>query len=197
MKRISTLFKSIVAAAIVVALFAACKDDEVKPTSATIQGTITIDNANVWDTWKDSGEVQLTIFPAFTLNPPAGWGSVPDDFLGPGVPGGTFAIGAPVNAQDPFVIPYEQGTTSVHYELTVSPGTYSALALGFRHDLVTDPSKKTATLGVHWGNANEVSHGIVIAPFFNEPAPETITVEAGDNVEINFKADFGFVDIWY
>jgi len=197
MKRFSTFFKSMLAATVVVALFAACKDDDdVKPTTATIHGTITIDNATVWDTWRDSGEVQLTLFPAFSLNPPAGWGEVPDGFLGPGVPGGTFAIGAPVNAQDPFVIPYEQGRTSILYELTVSPGTYSALALGFRHDLVTDPSKKTATLGVHRGTANEVSHGIVIAPFFNEPAPQEITAEAGDNNEIDFRAEFGFVETW-
>src|SRR5690242_11338435 len=64
---------------------------------ATISGTVTIDNASIWSTWKDSGEVQLVIFPAFSLNPPAGWGDVPDNFFGPGAPGGRFALGAPYN----------------------------------------------------------------------------------------------------
>ncbi|MBK9103745.1 MAG: hypothetical protein IPL92_04070 [Saprospiraceae bacterium] len=35
-------------------------------------------------------------------------------------------------------------------KLEVDPGTYSALAIGFRHNGDSDPSKKTATLGVHW-----------------------------------------------
>lgn len=183
-----------------------CKDEGVEPETATISGTITIENADKWATWKDSGEVLLSIFPEFTLNPPAGWGDVPDNFFGQGVPGGRFALGAPSNAQNPIVLTYTPGVTQYNYTMTVDPGTYSALALGFRHDLITDPSKRTATLGVHWNNPNAVSHGVVlkvdvgggqIVTIFNEPAPTTFTVEKGDNITINFKADFAFVEEWY
>lgn len=203
MKQAISFLKPIIAIVLLATVFVACKDDEVKPTTATIKGVITIDNTDTWATWQDSGEVQLTIFPAFSLNPPAGWGEVPDNFFGPGVPGGTFALGAPYNAQNPLIATYAAGVTQYSYELTVDPGTYSALALGFRHDRITDPSLRTATLGVHWGNENTVSHGVVIRPFvggnpiFNFPAPSAITVEAGDELEINFRADFAFVEDWY
>lgn len=186
-------------------LLTSCDEDDPEPETATIHGTITIDNAATWATWQDSGEVQLTIFPEFSLNPPAGWGEIPDNFFGPGVPGGTFAIGAPSNAQNPIILTYVPGQTEYHYELEVDPGTYSALALGFRHDFVNDPSLKTATLGVHWNNPTTVSHGVVIklniggqiVPILNYPAPTAITVEKGDNVELNFRADFDFVNVWY
>ena len=58
------------------ALFlASCKDEVATPDTATIHGTITIDNAELWATWQDSGEVQLTIFPEFVdAAPPAGAG---------------------------------------------------------------------------------------------------------------------------
>lgn len=203
MKQAISFFKPIIAIILFATVFAACKDDDVKPTTAKIKGVVTIDSTDVWATWQDSGEVQLTIFPAFSLNPPAGWGEVPDNILGPGVPGGTFPIGAPWNAQNPLIATYQAGVTQYSYELTVDPGTYSALALGFRHDFVNDPTKKTATLGVHWGNENEVSHGIVIRPFiggdpiFDFEAPSPITVEAGDELEINFRANFAFVKHWY
>lgn len=206
MKHFSILSKPVLALLIIAASLTACKDDDVKPTTAKIYGVITIDNTNLWATWQDSGEVQLTIFPAFSLNPPAGWGEIPDNTFGPGVPGGTFAIGAPYNAQNPLVATYQPGATQYSYELTVDPGTYSALALGLRHNRITDPSKRTATLGVHWDNPNVVSHGIVIkvnvgggviVPVFNFPAPVPITVQAGDEREINFRADFGFVEDWY
>lgn len=173
---------------------------------ATISGTVTIDHADKWVAWKDSGEVQLVIFPAFSLNPPSGWGDVPDNFFGPGVPGGRFALGAPYNAQNPIVINYTPGIGGFTYEMQVDPGTYSALALGFRHNRITNPSLRTATLGVHWDHPNEVSHGIVlkidtgggnIVTLFNEPAPSTFTVEKGDDLRINFKADFAFVEQWF
>lgn len=173
---------------------------------ATISGTVTIDNADLWATWKDSGEVQLTIFPAFSLNPPAGWGDIPDGFFGPGVPGGRFALGAPYNSQNPIVVNYSPGIAGFTYTMEVDPGTYSALALGFRHNLITDPSLRTATLGVHWGNPNTTSHGIVlkvdvgggnIVTLFNDPAPSIITLAKGDDIQINFKADFDFVNQWY
>lgn len=186
-------------------LMTSCNEDDPEPETATIHGTITLDNAATWATWQDSGEVQLTIFPAFSLNPPAGWGVVPDDFFGPGVPGGTFAIGAPSNAQNPIILTYVPGQTEYHYELEVDPGTYSALALGFRHDFVTNPSLKTATLGVHWNTPATVSHGVVIkmniggqiVPILNYPAPASITVAKGDVVELDFRADFDFVNVWY
>jgi hypothetical protein len=51
-----------------------------------------------------------------------------------------------------------------------------------------------------------VSHGIVlkvdvgggtIVTVFDFPAPQAITLAAGDNVEINLKADFAFVEDWF
>lgn len=182
-----------------------CNEDDPQPETARIHGTISLNNAALWQTWQDSGEVQVTIFPAFSLNPPAGWGDIPVDALYPGFPGGRFALGAPYNAQNPLVLTYVPGQNEYHYELEVEPGTYSALAVGFRHDLITDPSKKTATLGVHWGTPATVSYGIVlkvdvgggqIVTILDEPAPQAITVAKGDDVEINFKADFGFVNVW-
>lgn len=176
---------------------------------ATISGIITIENIETWAIWKDSGEVQLTIFPEFVNAPPpagAGWGAISPNILYPGFPGGTFALGAPYNSQNPLVLTYVPGQTEYQYELEVDPGTYSALALGFRHDGVADPSLKTATLGAHWNNPGTVSHGIVIkvdvgggqiVTIFDYPAPTAITVEKGDDLKINFKADFAFVEQWY
>ena len=185
--------------------FTSCGDD-LPPDTALIKGKITLDNADVWATWVDSGEVQLTIFPEFNLNPPAGWGEVPDGSFGPGVPGGTFAVGAPFNSQNPIIFNYEQGKTDYEYELEVDPGTYSALALGFRHDFINDASRRTATLGVHWDTPGQVSHGVVIkidvgggniVTLFNEPAPTTFTVADGETLELDFRADFDFVNEWY
>lgn len=184
-------------------LTSGCKDDEPKTTK--VYGTITIDNADLWETWQDSGVLEVTIFPAFSLDPLAGWGAVPDGTFGPDIPGGTFAVGAPYNSQDPVVLEYKAGQTKYDYEIEVEPGTYSALAIGFRHDGVSDPSRKTATLGCHWGNEDNVSHGIVIKvpagpqviTIFDEPAPSAITIKAEEQLELNFKADFGFVNDWY
>ncbi len=182
------------------------KDDpEPAPTTAKIKGVITLLNTEVWETYQDSGEVQLTIFPEFSINPPAGWGMVPDDALGPGVPGGTFPVGAPANAQNPFVIEYQAGFNQIEYEFELDPGTYSALALGFRHDLVVDPNRRTAPLGVHWDDPGAVSHGVVIkisiagniTTILDDPAPKEFTVAAGDNLTIDFRADFGILPLWY
>ena len=183
-----------------------CKDETPAPTSAVFTGTITMENIDVWNEWKDLGEVQVTVFPAFSLNPPAGWGEIDDNLLGPGVPGGTFAIGAPVNAQDPLVLEYD-GQMEFPYTFTLSnmtgDATFSAIAVGFRHDTIQDPQQRTATLGVHWSNPDSVSHGIVIKPaigappIFDYPAPSTFIIKPGDEVEINFKANFGFVEDWY
>ncbi|MBK8563304.1 MAG: hypothetical protein IPN76_08140 [Saprospiraceae bacterium] len=181
-----------------------CKDDEA-PKTTKVYGTITIDNADLWETWQDSGVVEVTIFPAFSLDPLAGWGEIPDGAFGPGSLGGTYAVGAPYNSQNPVILEYKAGQTEYDYEIEVEPGTYSALAIGFRHDGVTDPSLKTATLGCHWGNETTVSHGIVIKiqagpsvmTIFDEPAPSTITIKDKEELELNFKADFGFVEQWY
>lgn len=184
---------------------AGCKDDD-EPKTTKVYGTITIENAELWETWQDSGVLEVTIFPAFSLDPLAGWGEVPDNFFGPGFVGGTYAVGAPYNSENPVVLEYKAGQTEYDYEIEVEPGTYSALAVGFRHDGVADPSLKTATLGCHWGNETTVSHGIVIkadvgggniVTFFDYPAPSTITIEDKEELEFNFKADFGFVEDWY
>lgn len=185
-------------------LLGSCKDKE--STTTRVYGTITIENTDTWATWADSGVVELTIFPAFSLDPLAGWGAVPDDFFGPGVLGGTFAVGAPYNAQNPVVFTYEAGKSSYDYEIELEPGTYSALALGFRHNGISDPTLKTATLGVHYGNPTQISHGVVIRinagpagpmTIFDYPAPQAIDIAAGEEMEINFKADFDFVNLWY
>lgn len=184
--------------------FSACTKDE--PATTRVYGTVTIDNIETWATYRDSGEVQLTLFPKFSLDPLAGWGEVPDGFFGPNIPGGTFAVGAPYNSQNPIILEYQAGKTEYEYELELEPGTYSALALGFRHNFVNDPSRKTATLGVHWNNPDQVSHGVVIrvnvgggiiVPVINYPAPSTFEISEGEEKEINFKADFDFVKTWY
>ena len=201
----SLLLVALLATAVAISSCKKDDDPEPEPTTAIIKGNITLLNTDVWEQYQDSGEVQLTIFPEFSLNPPAGWGPIPDDAFGPGVPGGTFAAGAPSNAQNPLIFEYQANANVGSYELEVDPGTYSALALGFRHDFVTDPSLRTATLGVHWGNPAEVSHGIVIKAniggniitLFDEPAPTAITVEAGDEITIDFTADFGIIPQWY
>jgi hypothetical protein len=194
MKILSFCLRITILASIAVLSVTSCKKDEPVPDTATISGTVTIDNADLWATWKDSGEVQLAIFPEFNLaSPGSGWGDIPDGYFGTGVPGGRFALGAPSGSE---TIPYSAGISGFTYSITVDPGTYSALALGFRHNLISNPSKKTATLGVYWNHPNEVSHGIVILPYFNDPAPSVITVKKGDKVTLDFKADFGFVQVW-
>lgn len=183
--------------------FGACKKDE--PAKTKVYGTVTIENMDTWATWVDSGEVELTVFPKFSLDPLAGWGEVPDNFFGPGVLGGTYAVGAPYNSQNPVILTYKTGTNTYAYEIELEPGTYSALALGFRHKNVSDPTLKTATLGVHWNNPDQVSHGVVIRinaggqviPVFNYPAPVSFDIADGEQKEINFKADFNFVKQWY
>ncbi|TNE60092.1 MAG: hypothetical protein EP344_07980 [Bacteroidetes bacterium] len=201
----NSLLKTFALAALATSLFlGACKKDD--PATTKIYGTITIENVDTWATWVDSGDVELTVFPEFSLDPLAGWGEVPDNFFGPGVPGGTFAVGAPYNSQNPLIFTYSPGKRTYSYEIELEPGTYSALALGFRHDYITDPTLKSATLGVHWGNPGQVSHGVVIKvpgqngvlfPIFDYPAPQSFTIEEGEQKEINFTADFNFVLQWY
>ncbi len=188
--------------------FSSCdKDDDPGQviTTGKITGTITMQNNDIWATWVDSGEVQVTIFPEFSLNPPAGWGTIDDELLGPGVPGGTFAIGAPYNSQNPIILEYNPASNLYTYELEVDPGTYSALAVGFRHDFENDASRKTATLGVHWDNPTGVSHGVWIkrpgqngfVTTINENPPEPITIQAGDELILDITCDFSFVNRWF
>jgi len=185
-------------------LLSSCKDDD--PTTAKIHGTIEFENSIIWPLWIDSGEVQVTIFPEFSLDPSAGWGEIPDNHYFPGSVGGFFPVGAPYNSQDPFVLTYNPLSTSYDYELEVEPGIYSVLAVGFRKDDVSDPNRRTAPMGVHWNNPDTKSYGIVlkvdvgggnIVTIFDDPAPETLDLKAGDDLTINFKADFSIVPAWY
>lgn len=183
-----------------------CKDDdEVTPTTATLKGVISFENVELWETWQDSGEVQLTIFPEFNLDPLAGWGAVPDNFFGPGTPGQTSAWGPP--AFPAIVLEYQDGVSQYEFEIEIQdleePVTFSAITVGIRHDFITDPTLRSATLGVWYDNEDEVSHGIVIKPaigappVFDYPEPKSFTVEPGDELELNFKADWSFVEEWY
>lgn len=186
-------------------IFLSCdKDDDLAITK--VFGTVTVENIDTWANWIDSGEVQVTVFPPFSLNPPAGWGAVPDNAFGPGVPGGTSPVGAPYNSQNPVVLNYEPGKNSFTYEIELEPGTYSALAIGFNHYFITDSNRSTASLGVHWNNPSQVSHGVIIkidvgggniVPIFNETPPTEFTINEGDALEIDFAADFEFVLDWY
>jgi hypothetical protein len=205
MRILSFSLKLILLALVATWVMPGCNDDDPKPDTATIHGTITLQNASLWDTWKDSGDVELSLFGDFVAAPPPngkGWGYFPADLLYPGAPDGMFPLSAP-NFTD--TVAYVQGQTQIHYELVVTPGTYSALAIGLRNNSVSNPSTKTATLGVAFDHPTEVSHGILLkvgppgGPFttiLDEPAPSTITVAKGDNVEINFTADFSFVLVW-
>ncbi len=199
------LFTGLVALFLLTTLtLSSCKDDD-KPKVTKVYGTITIENAELWQSWVDSGEMQVTIFPKFSLDPPAGWGEIPAGVLSPTHPGAVLPLGAPYNAQNPLVLQYEPGKTKYDYEIEVEAGTYSALAIGFSHKYVSDPRSKVATIGVYWDHENEVSHGIVIkvnqggtiVPIYNYPPPVPIEIKAGEQKEINFKADFAFVDQWF
>ncbi len=205
MKMINKSIITSLCLAAVVLTISCKKDDDPKPTTATLKVTVSLENTDVWEEWQDSGEVQLTLFPMYSLDPPAGWGEVPDEFFGPGVPGGVFALGAPYNAQNPIVVDYQDNLASFSVDIEVEPGTYSALAVGFRHLSLTDASRRTATLGVHHGNPSQVSHGVQIRvdaggtfmTVLDYPPPAAITVAAGDEREINFVADFSFLPVWF
>lgn len=186
MKTRITLLSIVMGVALAAFAFTGCDDD--KPNTATIHGTITFRNVDVWKASGtgtkadvDSGEVQVTIFGDEV------WA---DQGGGVVVPGG-----APANV--PFILTRVAGDSTYEYEIEVDPGTYSALAVGFRTYRAVSASNKTATLGVYWNHPDSISHGIVYPPYYNYPVPVAITVEKGDNVTLDFKADFGFVNSWF
>jgi hypothetical protein len=205
MRILSFSLKLILLALVATFVVPGCKDDDdAKPDTATIHGTITLQNASLWDTWKDSGDVELSLFSEFVLAPPPdgkGWGYIPVDFFGTGSVDGRYPLSAPIYTD---TVTYASGITQIHYEIVVQPKTYSALAIGFRNNSVSDPSKKTATLGVAWDHPAEVSSGLLlkykagnqVITIIDDPAPVVLTLAKGDNVEINFTADFGFVEVW-
>ncbi len=180
---------------IAVILGMASCDKDSKPDSAKVHGTVTFKNVSVWKASGsltkadvDSGVVEVTIFA--------------DSVWRSGAPG-RFPYGAPFNANNPVVFTRVANDSTYEYEIEVEPGTYSALAVGFRTNRNVAADKKTATLGVYWNMPDSVSHGIFIPavppffPGFNYPAPTPITVKAGDNLQLNFKANFGFVNSWF
>jgi hypothetical protein len=166
----------------------ACTDSST-PDTATIHGTITFKNFSSWKASGthtiadvDSGVVEVTIFgdSIWTLSN-----------------GVRAPINAPFNSQNPFVINRIAGDSIYEYSIDVDPGTYSALAVGFRTNRSYSATKKTATLGVYWNHPDSVSSGLYIPSALNDPAPSPITVAKGDNVQLDFKANFGFVTTWF
>jgi hypothetical protein len=203
MNKRNLLFLAILFSAGVMVL-SSCKDDD-EPTTAKLHGTVTFENVPIWTAWVDSGAVQLNIFPEFSLDPYAGWGEVPDNLFGPGSLGGFFPIGAPINTQDPIEVEYEAGITGFSYEIELDPGTYSALAVGFKHYYIDDSFKSTAPIGVYYGNPDVASYGVRISistpmgpiQILDDPAPTILELEAGDDFEYNFKADFALVPQYF
>lgn len=179
----------------IIVMASGCDDDKT-PDYAVIRGTITFENVDEWATWQDSGQVDVGIWPAYNLATPStssGWGAYPANFYFPGSAAGLAPLNVPAFDS---VLARNGSSTTYDYSFRVEPGTYSAVAVGFRHSRITDPSTRTASLGVHWGMPDSVSHGIVVGPF-NYPGPTAVTVEAGDVVDLDFKADFGFVNVWF
>ena len=183
MKAKITLLSVVIGTALAVFAFTGCDSN---PDKATIHGTITFTNLSAWTqsgsvSSADSGVVEVVIFP---------------DSVWKAGPNGTFAYGAPYNANNPLVLNVIQTDSIYEYSLEVEPGTYSALAVGFRTNRNYDATKKTATLGVHWDHPDSVSYGFVAGPY-TYPVPSPITVDKGDDIQIDFKADYGFASTWF
>ncbi len=189
MKSKTTVLSVVMGIALAAFAFTGCDDD--KPNTATIHGTITFKNLYTWTqsgsvSSADSGVVEIVIF---------------GDSVWAASPGGTYAQGAPYNANDPIILDMNPADSTYEYSIEVEPGTYSALAVGFRttsRGYSSASGKKTATLGVHWEHPDSVSYGFAFtgAPM-SYPPPSPITVEKGDNLEINFRADYKFAATWY
>lgn len=186
MKNRITLLSIVMGIALAAFAFIGCDDD--KPNTATIHGTITFKNLYTWAqsgtvSSADSGVVEVVIF---------------GDSVWAASPGGTFAQGAPYNANDPVILTINPSDSTYEYSIEVEPGTYSALAVGYRtnRSYSSASGKKTATLGVHWDHPDSVSYGFTFTGVPGYPAPVPITVSKGDNVEINFRADYKFAATW-
>ena len=180
-------------------------DNDVPPNAAIFTGVITVEGNDVWREWQGRGDVEVNVFPEFSIDPPEGWGPVPDTAYGPDFIGGTFAVGLPVTSG--IELDFSEGQTDFGYTFTLNnmeePVTFSALAVAFVHDSIEDTQLRTCPLGVFWANPDSVSHGVVIKPGIGEdpihdyPAPATFTIRPGEFLEIDFKADFSFVEEWY
>ena len=194
--------------AVAVLTVASCNkddDDTIPPNAAIFTGVITMENIDVWREWQGLGDVHVNVFPEFSIDPPMGWGPVPDGAYAPDFVGGTFAVGLPVS--NPIELDFSEGQTEFGYTFTLNnmegPVTFSALAVAFVHDTITDTQLRTAPLGVWWANRDSVSHGVVIKPaigadpIHDYPAPASFTINPGEFLELDFKADFGFVEDWY
>src|SRR5689334_14143146 len=117
MRILSFSLKLILLALVATIVVPGCKDDNATPDTAKIHGVITLQNASLWDTWKDSGDVELSLFGEFVEAAPPngkGWGHIPAGLLYPGSPDGTYPLSAP-NFTD--TVGYVQGQTQIHYEL--------------------------------------------------------------------------------
>lgn len=181
-----TFLSIVMGIALTMFTFTGCDD---KPDTATIHGTITFKNLYTWAqsgtvSSADSGVVEVVIFPE------TAWGSGD---------GGTFAREAPFNANDPVVLNIDPSDSTYEYSIEVKPGTYSALAVGYRtnRSYSSASGKKTATLGVHWDHPDSVSYGFTFTGVPGYPAPAHITVNKGEDVTIDFKADYKFAATWY
>ncbi|MFQ5604907.1 MAG: hypothetical protein ACE5HS_16690 [bacterium] len=147
-------------------------DDSLSSEFANVSGTITFENVAMWP---DSGIVMVTLWQ-----------------------GGVWTAFGPINAQGPpagvDTLQKVAGQTQYTYQFDgMSPGDYSAIAVGWEHpDETRDRSVRVATLGVYWGDADSVSVGLNIpgSPF-DDPTPAAFKLEKGDNItNFDFKADF-------
>lgn len=154
-----------------------CNDDNgnAPPEFATVSGTITFENTSMWP---DSGEVEVTIWPQGV------WTA-----FGP--------TGPPQNPNNPFMVTKVQGKTEYTYTIDGLPeGTYSAIAVGWRHPDEDLPAQcRSVVLGVYLANTDTVSTGLVIpGTAFQGPLPDSVLVAKGQTVNnLDIKADFGII----
>src|SRR3990172_9005606 len=142
---------------------ACSEDDSASSDLGSVSGTITFDNVFLWP---DSGEVQVTIFPANV------WQSFG-------------AIGPPQNANTPVILTKSGNQTQYQFTIDGLPeGDYSSLAVGWRRPNVQNypAEKRTATLGVYWNDPDSVSLGLSISQSpLNYPLPTVISLAKGEN----------------
>ncbi len=159
---------------------AGCDDDNgVTSEFATVSGTVIFDNVQLWP---DSGVVQITIWPENV------WTS-----FGP--------QGPPQNPNNPVTLVRNGNQTRYDYKIEGLPaGTYSAIAVGWRHPDESLPAeRRSAVLGVYIGNTNEVSTGLEIpgSPF-QDRLPMTVTLSKGENkTGLDIRADFAKLALFF